>query len=94
MKLQPPCFLEVGCGQGDVVGQLSLHYPNCNMIGTDIHEEAISNATHSYTTAQYLCEDFLVSSKIKNQTYGGIGAFDVLEHIDDDMYFFIHSLNL
>ena len=92
-SIQPAYFLEVGCGLGYIIGQLSLHRPNFKMIGIDIHEEAILMATRSYTKAQFLSDDFLASPEIKNRTYGGIGAFDVLEHIDNDMNFFTHSLH-
>ena len=75
-------FLEIGCGTGFVLEGLSREFPNFNLSGSEYFQEGLSFAKKRVPQAQFKQLD---ATKMEDrEKYDGIGAFDVLEHIDDD----------
>lgn len=76
-------FLEVGCGTGYVLNGLAKEYPAARLVGTDIFYEGAVFAQRRLSGASILQCDAL-----KMPFRSGIdviGAFDVIEHIEDDV---------
>jgi SAM-dependent methyltransferase len=74
-------MLEVGCGTGVVLEAVAHRFPEMHLVGVDRSSEALRIA-RDRVSAQ------LVRSDAKDLAFDGefdvVGAFDVLEHIDDD----------
>jgi SAM-dependent methyltransferase len=75
-------YLEIGCGSGFVLGMIRKTYPNWNMIGSEAFAEGLQvtqsrvpNVTFAQLDAQNI--------PFENE-FDVIGAFDVIEHIEDD----------
>jgi SAM-dependent methyltransferase len=82
--------LEVGCGTGNVLPTLKNACPNGLVIGMDLFAEGLA-----YARNRTSCP--LVQGDIEQPGFGSpfdlIGAFDVVEHLSDDLRVF-RSLNL
>ncbi len=74
--------LELGCGTGYVLKGLQETFSNYELVGSEIHLEGIKFAKERLPNVNFIQLD---ATKIpfENQ-YDAIGAFDVLEHIDED----------
>lgn len=75
-------FCEIGCGTGFVLTAIRARYPQLRLAASDIHVEALQFAAERLpgvplfqADARYLPYD---------QEFDVIGAFDVLEHIEED----------
>ncbi len=83
-ELAPSSVCDVGCGAGEVVRLLSLHYPDARFVGYDISPQARElnrqreSATVSFEQADLLDQDVRFDLLI---------AADVFEHVDDYMGF-------
>lgn len=76
-------FLEIGCGTGYVLNNLFQNFPNMKFCGSEIYLEGIHFAKKRVPTSEFIQLD---ATKIPfKDKYNGIGAFDVLEHIEDDI---------
>ena len=76
-------FLEIGCGTGYVLNNLFNNFPNMTFCGSEIYLEGIRFAKKRVPTSEIIQLD---ATKITfEDKYNGIGAFDVLEHIEDDI---------
>ncbi len=75
-------FLEIGCGTGYVLRAL-VNECGLNATGTELHSEGLEHARRRVPEAELLELDAL------EMTYDGsfdlVGAFDVIEHIEDDL---------
>ena len=75
-------FLEVGCGTGFVIQAIAKKFPRTKLVGSDYFEEGLKYAKQRVPKAQFIKMD---ARKISyNATFDSLGAFDVLEHIDED----------
>jgi SAM-dependent methyltransferase len=75
-------LLEVGCGTGFVLSGLRQRFPNLQVVGTDIHSDGLSFARKRLPDIELLQMD---ARKMPYESeFDVIGAFDVLEHVDDD----------
>lgn len=76
-------FLEIGCGTGFVLEAISRKYPYSEIFGTEFFEQGLYYARKRVTKATFSQLD--ATSMAEDGIYDGIGAFDVLEHIEDDV---------
>lgn len=88
--LEPKSFLEVGCGAGAVLSELSKSYPESNFIGYDI-APAAAYFWDKYTSGNvnFTLGDFVNQN---NGHYDVLMALDVLEHVADP-FVFLRSLS-
>lgn len=77
-------YLEVGCGTGFVLSAISDAFPALEISGSEIFVEGLSFAVQRAPKADLFQMD--ARSIPFTGTFDVIGAFDVLEHIDDDMH--------
>jgi 2-polyprenyl-3-methyl-5-hydroxy-6-metoxy-1,4-benzoquinol methylase len=73
--------LEVGCGNGIVLAELQRLFPAGRVTGMDLFEEGLKFARQRFSgtliQGDVFTHDF-------GQPFDLIGAFDVIEHLDDD----------
>jgi len=78
-------LLDVGCGDGRLINELSQNFPERNFYGVDMSQSAIFLAkglNYHYKNTSFVCQDF---SQIQNQ-FDIVVLNEVLEHIPDDIY--------
>lgn len=73
--------LEVGCGTGVVLAQLQKLFPRGRVVGMDLFEEGLKFARKRFSGTLIQGDIFQYSF---NQSFDLIGAFDVIEHLDED----------
>lgn len=76
-------FLEIGCGTGYVMEAVRSAYPAARIFGTEFFSEGIRYAQKRVPTAEFRCLDATVMDE--RGCYDVIGAFDVIEHIENDV---------
>lgn len=75
-------ILEIGCGTGFVLSNTRTLYPHAQLAGSDIFTEGLGFAKQRVPSAQLFQMD---ACQIPyRDEFDLIGAFDVIEHIDDD----------
>lgn len=75
-------FLEIGCGTGFVISAISKQFPEARLLGSEFLEEGLVYARQRLPNAQFSQMD---ARQIPHQSeLDAIGAFDVLEHIEED----------
>ena len=77
-------YLEVGCGTGFVLSAISEAFPALQISGSEIFVEGLSFAVQRAPRADLFQMD--ARSIPFTETFDVIGAFDVLEHIEDDTH--------
>ncbi len=75
-------FLEVGCGTGFVLSAIASARPALEVHGSEIFVRGLSFAAQRVSAAKLFQMD--ARSMPFSSTFDVIGAFDVIEHIDDD----------
>lgn len=75
-------FLEVGCGTGFVLRGLAERFPHLALWGSELFAEGLVFAQRRVPSATLLQMD--ARSIPFRERFDAVGAFDVLEHIDDD----------
>lgn len=79
---QPKNILEIGCGTGFVLNNTQQLFPNAQLSGSDIFTEGLGYAKQRVPSANLFQMD---ACHIPFRAeFDMIGAFDVLEHIEDD----------
>jgi SAM-dependent methyltransferase len=81
----PDCasFLEVGCGTGFVLAGIGAAFPSIALSGSEIFRAGLEFASLRVPYAQFYQMD---ARRIPfHREFDVIGAFDVLEHIDEDV---------
>src|SRR5436190_5288771 len=73
--------LEVGCGTGVVLAHLQRVFPGGKIIGMDLFEEGLKFARQRFQGTLIRGDVFQHSF---GQSFDLIGAFDVIEHLDED----------
>lgn len=75
-------FLEIGCGTGFVISAISQQFPEAKLLGSEYLEEGLVYARQRLPSAEFTQMD---ARQIPYQSeLDAIGAFDVLEHIEED----------
>jgi SAM-dependent methyltransferase len=75
-------FLELGCGTGNVLSHIEKTCPHLTLFGSDISTAGLDFASKRLTKAQLFQMD--MHSIPFEQQFDVIGAFDALEHTEDD----------
>lgn len=79
---QARSFLEIGCGTGFVLRAIGQALPGLQLTGSELFTAGLEHATRRVPTAELLQMD---AQHIPFQEqFDAIGAFDVLEHVDQD----------
>lgn len=75
-------FLEIGCGTGFVLSSIAQRFPFAQMLGSEIFSEGLHFAAQRVPEAGFIQMD---ARRIPySSEFDVIGAFDVLEHIQED----------
>jgi len=75
-------FLEIGCGTGFVLEGIHLAYPEATLHGTEFYEEGLAHARRRLPKANFEKLDARTMADVEE--FDVIGAFDVIEHIEED----------
>jgi SAM-dependent methyltransferase len=75
-------FLEVGCGTGFVLSGIAKSHPNMSLSGSEIFLAGLSYASARVPQAKLMQMDARQVPFLDE--FDAIGAFDVLEHIEED----------
>lgn len=75
-------FLEIGCGTGFVLSHLQKVFPKVHFHGSDMHVSGLKFAAKRALRAVFFQMD--ASNMPFFEEFDAIGAFDVLEHIEND----------
>jgi trans-aconitate methyltransferase len=75
-------FLEIGCGTGFVISGISKQFPETKLFGSEYLEEGLVHARQRLPTAEFSQMDARCIPY--ESELDAIGAFDVLEHIEED----------
>lgn len=83
--LNPNKFCEIGCGAGEILNQLSGHYPGKEFYGYELSPQAFELCRKkSKTNLTFMHSDLLEE---KSKYYDIVMAIDVFEHVDDCLGF-------
>lgn len=77
-----PRFLEIGCGTGEFIRELVAD-PNLAITGSEIYLKGLLYAKRKLPTVNFIQYD--AAHGVLPQTFDMIAAFDVIEHIEDDV---------
>lgn len=75
-------FLEIGCGTGFVLNHLSKCFTKAHFFGSELHREGLEIAKSRNKGVDFSNLDARYMNDV--ELYDVIGAFDVLEHIQED----------
>ncbi len=75
-------FLEVGCGTGFVLECIAKSFPYVEISGAEYYEEGLEFAKTRIPSANFKKLD--ITKMSDRESYDVIGAFDVIEHIEED----------
>lgn len=79
---QARSFLEIGCGSGVVLAALRDELPELRIVGSDIYPEALEVARRRVDGVELLELD--ARDLGFEDDFDVVGAFDVIEHVDED----------
>jgi SAM-dependent methyltransferase len=75
-------FLEVGCGTGYVLQGVQRAFPNAEIAGAELFGEGLAHAEQRAPEADLY--EFDARNIPFEEEFDVVGAFDMLEHVDDD----------
>ncbi len=75
-------FLEIGCGTGFVLEGVHRAYGEAKLFGSEYFEEGLNFARERVPSAEFFRLDATQMTDVG--VFDVVGAFDVLEHIDED----------
>lgn len=76
------CLLDLGCGSGQILAAINREFPNADLLGGELLSEGLAIAAKKVPNAQFIQID--ARDIPFREEFDLIGAFDVVEHIDDD----------
>lgn len=75
-------FLEIGCGTGYVLSMVGRRFPAARVVGSEVFTAGLPFAAQRLPAAQFVQMD---ARRIPfEDEFDAVGAFDVLEHIEED----------
>jgi len=77
-------FLEIGCGTGFVLSGINIKFPGIKVTGSDISGKGLSFAARRVSENVDLMQFDAQSIPFENE-FDLIGAFDILEHVENDL---------
>lgn len=75
-------FLEIGCGTGFVISAISKQFPKARLVGSEYFVEGLVYARQRTPSAEFMQIDTRCATY--KSDFDAIGAFDLLEHIEED----------
>ncbi len=75
-------FLEIGCGTGFVLRAVGTQFPDSELFGSEFYEEGLVIARERVPNAEFVQMDARLMTDFEK--YNLVGAFDVIEHIEED----------
>lgn len=75
-------FLEIGCGTGFVISGISEAFPNVKVQGSELFTKGLTFAAARLPTTNFMQMD--ARNIPFYEEFDSIGAFDVIEHIEED----------
>ena len=83
-RFAPECdrFLEIGCGTGFVLGGIHAALPSAELWGSEIFSAGLAIAAERVPSARFIQMD--ARTIPFRDEFDVIGAFDVIEHIEED----------
>ena len=76
-------FLEIGCGTGYVLDRLHRSFPDLSLSGTELFAEGLQYARARVGDAAELSQLDATQPRF-HEEFDAVGAFDVIEHIQND----------
>lgn len=76
-------FHEIGCGTGYVLSGVRDVYPDADLSGSELFAEGLVHARRRLADARFMQMD--ARDMPFRDAFDVMGAFDVLEHVDDDV---------
>ena len=76
-------FLEIGCGTGFVLSGIAHSLPNIKIYGSELFIEGLDFASQRLPSAEFFQMD--ARNIPFKEEFDVIGAFDVIEHIEEDV---------
>lgn len=80
--VSPDSFFEIGCGTGFVLTGVGSAFPQTRLVGSEIFVEGLAHARRRLPAAELVQVD--ARNLPYTEEFAAIGAFDVLEHIEED----------
>jgi SAM-dependent methyltransferase len=75
-------FLEIGCGTGFVLSGVAAAFPRAALAGSEVFSEGLTFASRRVKGADFMQMD---GRRIPyEEEFDAVGAFDVIEHIEED----------
>lgn len=75
-------YLEIGCGTGFVLNAVADSFPNAKIFGSEIFSAGLAYTAHRVPRANLMQMD--ARAIPYREHFDVVGAFDVLEHIEED----------
>jgi SAM-dependent methyltransferase len=74
-------LVDIGCGDGRLLNEISLRFPHADLLGIDISQRAIYYAMAFNPDVEFLCTDISDPGHIPPRLYDVVTLIDTLEHI-------------
>lgn len=78
----PRRLLEIGCGTGYVLSGIAAGFPDTSLTGCEVFSVSLAHAAQRLPGVEFLQAD--ARDLPYHEHFDVVGAFDVLEHIDED----------
>jgi SAM-dependent methyltransferase len=75
-------FMEIGCGTGYVLAEIAARAPGMRLVGSELFPQGLRRTIERVRGATFLQMD--ARDMPFEGEFDAVGAFDVIEHIDDD----------
>ncbi len=80
-NLKGNSFLEIGCGEGYIIGRIKLHKPDARCVGLSNEPLGIKEARIGHPAVEFICKD--VYEYAPTEKFDTVILPEVIEHLDD-----------